>query len=282
MTPGVQEFARAANAKEGDMGEGSAAIGRTVRAGIAGWAPGVRACWAALAAGAVLGLLPRALPPGLAFLGLLLELAATTLAYGSLYRMAFGGPGGFKGLRWGVEEWRLLAVQALVTVILSVVMAVLAVLVGAVVVGVAKSKAPGLDITSLDAWRDALGGVGAFVAGLPPLLSMAIMLWLFLRLSLAPAATIDLGRIQVLSAFGRTRGAVLVLAVAGAVLAAPALILVVAIGYLRAIAGFTEGALIPELVSIALVFFYLIPVWTAALVDLYRVQPAPTPGTLRT
>ena len=85
-----------------------------------------------------------------------------------------------------------------------------------------------------------------------------------------------------LSAFGRSRGAVLVLAAAGAVLAAPAIILVVLIGYLRAIAGFAEGTLVPELVSVALVFFYLIPVWTAALIDVYRVQPAPPPGTLRT
>lgn len=264
------------------MGEGSAAIGRTVRAGMAGWAPGVRACWAALVAGAVLGLLPRALPPGLALLGLLLELAATTLAYGALYRAAFGKRAGWKGLRWGADEWRLLAVQALVTVILTVVVAVLAVLVGAVVVGVAKSNAPGLDIVSLDAWRGALNGPGALVVSLLPLMSMAIMVWLFLRLSLAPAATVDLGKIQVLSAFGRTRGVVLVLAAAGAVLAAPAVILVLVIGYLRAIAGFAEGSLIPELVSVALVFFYLIPVWTAALVDVYRLQPAPPPGTLRT
>jgi len=264
------------------MGEGSATIGATVRAGMAGWSPGVRACWGALVGGALLGLLPRALPPGLAFLGLPLELAATTLAYGALYRAAFGGPAGWKGLRWGVQEWRLLAVQALITIILTVVMAVLAVLVGAVVVGIAKSNAPGLDITSLDAWRGALDGPGAMVASLPPLLSMAIMLWLFLRLSLAPAATVDLDRIQVLSAFGRTRGVVLVLAGAGAVLAAPALILVVAIGYLRAVAGLSEGALVPELVSVTVVFFYLIPVWTAALVDVYRRQPAPTPGTLRT
>ncbi|WP_235523773.1 MULTISPECIES: hypothetical protein [unclassified Caulobacter] len=242
----------------------------------------MRTCWAALVVGATLGLAPRVLPPSLAFLGLPLELAATTLAYGALYRAAFGGPAGWKGLRWGVQEWRLLAVQALVTLILTVVMAVLAVLVGAVVVGVAKSNAPGLDITSVDAWRGALDGPGALVAGLPPLLSMVIMLWLFLRLSLAPAATIDLDRIQVLSAFGRTRGVVLVLAAAGAVLAAPAVILVVVIGYLRAIAGFSEGALIPELVSVALVFFYLIPVWAAALVDVYRLQPAPPPGTLRT
>ena len=263
------------------MGEGSAAIGRTVRAGMAGWAPGVRTCWAALVVGVVLGLLPRALPSGLAFLGLPLELAATTLAYGALYRAAFGGPSGFKGLRWGAQEWRLLAVLALTFVILSVVASVLAVLVGAVVVGVAKSSNPNLDIGSLAAWRAAVHGPGAIPASLPPLLSAVVMLWLFLRLSLAPAATVDLGKIQVLSAFGRSRGAVLTLAVTGFLLAAPALILVVVIGYARAVAGFAEGAWIPALVSLALVFFYLIPVWTAALVEVYRVQPAP-PGTLRT
>ncbi len=265
------------------MGEGSAAIGRTVRAGIAGWAPGVRACWAALAAGAVLGLLPRVLPPGLGFLGLPLELAATTVAYGALYRTAFGGPAGWKGLRWGVQEWRLLAVQVLVTVILTIVAAVLAVLVAAVVVGVAKVNEPGLNITSVEAWRRALDGPGAVPVGLAPLLSMIVMIWLFLRLSLAPAATIDQDRIQVISAFGRSRGAVLILAAAGVVLAAPAIILAVAIGRFQAVMGFSEDVLVVEpLIAAAIFFFYLIPVWTAALVEVYRVQPAPAPGTLRT
>jgi hypothetical protein len=263
------------------MSEGSAAIGRTVRAGLSGWTPGVRTCWAALVAGAVVGLAPRALTPGLSFLALPLELVATTLAYGALYRTAFAGPRGWNGLRWGLVEWRLLAVQALITVILSVVAAVLAVLVGAVVVGVAKVNAPSLDITSVEAWRAALNGPGALPVSLVPLLSMIVMIWLFLRLSLAPAATVDIGRIQVLSAFGRSRGAVLALAVTGMVLAAPAIILVVALGYVRAIAGLPEDALVAQLVSVALLFFYLIPVWTAALVEVYRRQPAPTPGTFR-
>ena len=264
------------------MSEGSAAIGPTVRAGLSGWTPGVRGCWAALVIGAVVGLMPRALPPGLAFLALPLEYVATTLAYGGLYRAAFAGPAGWNGLRWGLVEWRLLAVQALVTVILTIVAAVLAVLVGAVVVGVAKVNAPGLDITSVEAWRAALDGPGALPVSFVPLASMIVMIWLFLRLSLAPAATVQLDRIQVISAFGRSRGAVLTLAATGVVLAAPAVILVIAIGYVRAIAGFSEGALIPQLVSVALLFFYLIPVWTAALVEVYRRQPAPIPGTLRT
>lgn len=263
------------------MSERSAAIGRAVRAGLSGWAPGLRGGWAALLAGAAVGLLPRALPPGLAFLALPLEFAAGALAYGALYRAAFAGPRGWRGLRWGAVEWRLLAVQALVAVILTVAAAVLAVLVGAVVVGVAKVRAPGLDITSVEAWRAALDGPAAVPVSLVPLLSMAVMIWLFLRLSLSAAATVDLGRIQVLSAFARSRGAVLTLAAAGAMLAAPAVIVAAAAGYLRAIAGFSEGALVAQLVSLALLFFYLIPVWTSALVEVYRRQPAPTPGTFR-
>jgi hypothetical protein len=83
------------------MSEGSAAIGRTVRAGLAGWTPGVRTCGAALVAGAALSLLPRALPRDLAFLEPLVVFASIVLASGALYRAGLAGPGGWHGLRWG-------------------------------------------------------------------------------------------------------------------------------------------------------------------------------------
>ena len=265
------------------MSEGSAAIGRTVRAGLAGWAPGMRTCGAALVAGAVLSLLPRALPPQIAFLSLVLELVAATLAYGALYRAAFDGPRGWNGLRWGREEWRLLAVQLLLVVIFTVIAAVMVVVIGAVAVGVARTNAPGFDNGSLEAWRAALSGPAAAPASLPPLLSAILLTWLFLRLTLAPAATIDHGRIQVLSAFRLTRGVTLTLFVTGLVLVVPAIILAVALGYVRALVGLSQTAPLAQLVSVGLLFFYLIPVWTAALVDVYRhqVQPASTPGTAK-
>jgi hypothetical protein len=265
------------------MSEGSAAIGRTVRAGLAGWTPGMRTCGAALAAGALLSLLPRALPPEIAFLGLVVELAAATLAYGALYRAAFDGPRGWNGLRWGREEWRLLAVQLLITVVMTVVMAVLFVVIGGVALGVARSTSPGFDATSAEAWRTALSGPGAILAGLVPLASLALLAWVGLRLALAPAATVDHGRIQVLSAFALTRGATLTLFMAGLVLIAPAIILAVGLGYARVLVGLTRSAPLAQLVSVGLLFFYLIPVWTAALVDVYRhqVQPVATPGTAK-
>ena len=259
------------------MSEGSPAIGRTVRAGLAGWGPGVRGCGAALVAGAGLSLLPRALPPSLAFLSPAFEFVAATLAYGALYRAAFDGPRGWNGLRWGREEWRLLAVQLLIAVVMTVVAAVMFVVVGAVALGVARSAAPNFDATSLQAWRAALSGPGGILASLAPLASLALLAWIGLRLALAPAATVAARRIQVLSAFGLTRGAVLTLLLAGLVLAAPAVIVTAALGYLRAVAGLAEPSWLPELASLALLFFYLIPVWTSALVDVYRRRAPPTP-----
>jgi len=265
------------------MSEGSAAIGRTVRAGLAGWAPGMRTCGAALAAGAVVSLLLRALPPQIALLGLVIEFAAATLAYGALYRAAFDGPRGWNGLRWGREEWRLLAVQLLITVVMTVVMAVLFIVIGGVALGVARSTSPNFDATSAEAWRAALSGPGAILAGLVPLASLVLLAWIGLRLALAPAATIVHGRIQVLSAFGLTRGAVPTLLVAGLVLIAPAFVLAVALGYARAVFGLSRAAPLAQLVSAGLLFFYLIPVWTAALVDVYRHQAGPvaSPGTAK-
>ncbi|MBO9709765.1 MAG: hypothetical protein J7521_16300 [Caulobacter sp.] len=265
------------------MSDGTAGIGRTIRAGLSGWAPGVRDAWAALVVGSLASLTPSLLSPGLSFLSLPIELAATTLAYGALYRLAFGGPKGVKGLRWGVAEWRLLATELLVTAVLTVLAAVLSVVVGAVAMGVARSAPAEFDTLSLEAFRGAMSGWGGMTASLVAIAAMLLMVWMFVRLALAPAATVALGRIQVLSAFPRTRGAVLLLVAVGVVLSAPACILVMVIGYLSAVAGLPDVAPVSRLIGVVLVFFYLIPVWTAALVHVYRhhVPPTPAPGSVR-
>ncbi len=262
------------------MGEAGAGIGRTVRAGLAGWAPAMRSCWAALVAGAGLVLASRLLPHGLAVLAPLVAFAAIVLASGAVYRAIFAGPGGWHGLRWGREEWWLSAVFLLSSVILAVVAAVLLVIIGAVAVGVARSNAPGFDNGSLDAWRAALSGPAAIPASLPPLLSAILLAWLFLRLSLAPAATIEAGGVRVLSAFGATRGVVARLAGAGLVLTAPAAILLILSDRARGVAGFSRVWPVLELIDVLLLFFYVIPVWTTALVDVHRRPPATTLGTL--
>ncbi|CAN5450208.1 hypothetical protein BH10PSE4_BH10PSE4_20230 [soil metagenome] len=256
------------------MGEAGAGIGRTVRAGLAGWAPAMRSCWAALVASAGLAVASRVIPHGLTVLAPVVVFAAIVLASGAVYRATLAGPGGWHGLRWGREEWRLSAVFLLSLVILAVVAAVLLVIIGAVAVGVARSNAPGFDNGSLDAWRAALSGPAAIPASLPPLLSAILLGWLFLRLALAPAATIAAGGVKVLSAFGATRGLVPRLAGAGLVLMAPALILMVLLARL------SRAWPILELFDVLLLFFYVIPVWVAALVDVHRRPPATTLGTL--
>ena len=172
---------------------------------------------------------------------------------------------------------------ALSSVILAVVGAVLLVVVGGVSLGVVRMTAPDIDTLSIEAWRGALSGPGGMLATLMTLAAIWLMIWVFLRLSLAPAATVEAGKVQVLSAFERTRGAIPRLAVAGLLLAAPAVILSWLLAYAVSRAGGLDGSLVARLVNPALLFFYFIPVWTAALVDVYRrhVPSVRLPGSTR-
>ncbi|WP_425997661.1 hypothetical protein [Caulobacter sp. DWR1-3-2b1] len=258
------------------MTDGSVAIGATVRAGVSGLGPSVRACWAALLAAVVLSILTRALPPALGGLALLAEIAAIALVCGALYRRAFGKPAGLAGLRWGPDEWRLLGVQALIAVFLFVVAAVLILVVGAIALGVARANAPGFDATSSQAWKDALAGSGpgAIVAGASPLLGLAVLIWLAVRLSLAGAASVDQSGVRVLSAFPLTRGVTLQVLAACTLLAAP----VVALVALSSLVGRWAGpGFDGALAALGAIFgyVYLAPVWTGALVHVYRRRHGP-------
>jgi hypothetical protein len=258
-----------------------APIGATVRAGFSGLAPSVRACWAALLVAVLISALSQTLPPPAALLALPIEIAAAILALGALYRRAFGKATGLAGLRWGMDEWRLLGAQALIAVLLFVVLAVLATVVGAIALGVARASAPGFDATSSEAWRAALSksGVGAVVAGAAPLVSLALLVWLTARLSLAAPASVDQGKVRVLSVFPLTRGVTVQVLVAGVVLAAP----VVALVALSSLVGRWAGPGVNGPLAVlgaAFLYLYLAPVWTGALVHVYRHRWTPdgTPG----
>lgn len=258
------------------MTDGSVAIGATVRAGVSGLGPSVRACWGALLTAVVLSVLTRALPPGLSGLALLAQIAAIALVSGALYRRAFGKPAGLAGLRWGLDEWRLLGVQALIAVFLFVVATVLILVVGAIALGVARANAPGFDATSSQAWRDALAvsGPGAIVAGAAPLVGLAVLVWLAARLSLAGPATVDQSGVRVLSAYPLTRGATLQVLAAGLLLAAPVAALVALSSLLGRWAGpGLDGAL--AALGAILGYGYLAPAWTGALVHVYRRRHGP-------
>lgn len=249
----------------------SASVGAAVRAGVSDLGAAVRACWAALLLATVLATVSRLLPAGSALLALTLQLCAMSLATGALYRRAFGRAGGLSGLRWGREEWHLLAAQLLCAAFLIVVLSVLALVVVAVTLGVARISLPGFDAMSPDGWKAALdsSGVAIFVVGLVPLLSLAILVWLMARLSFAGPATVAQGGIRVLSSFSLTRGVTAAILASGFLLALP----VIALGAVLRLVGDTPPpGLAAAAAAIASVagYFYLAPVWTGALVHFYR------------
>ena len=258
------------------MTDGSVAIGATVRAGLSGLGPALRACWLALAVAALLGLTGRLLPQGLDALAGPIELIAMVVAGGAVYRRAFQRPTGLIGLRWGVDEWRLLATQLLKVMIFLVILSVLALVVAAVTIGVARISLPGFDATSPDGWREALAnaGVGGFVVGLVPLLSLAMLVWLAARLSLSGPATVEQGGVRVLSSIPLTRGIAPQLLAAGFILALPLILLGAAFTLLGPHAG--PGLdLVRAVVSALTTYFYLAPVWAVALAHVYRRRRSP-------
>jgi hypothetical protein len=255
------------------MTDGSVAISATVRAGVSGWGPSIRACWGALLAAVLISAVSQSLPLGARGLAIPLELAAVILAWGALYRRAFDRAPGLAGLRWGLDEWRLLGAQALIAVVFTVVAAVLATVVGAIALGVARANAPDFDATSAEAWRAALApsGPGAIVAGAAPLLGLALLVWLGARLSLAAPATVEQGGIRVLSAFPLSRGVVLPILSGGLVLAAPVAGLTAVSSLIGRWAG-PELKLPLAVLGAVFAYGYLAPVWTGALVYVYRCR----------
>jgi hypothetical protein len=243
------------------MTDGTASVGEVLKAGFSDLRATLVACWAALLAAAALTLWANDLPVGLRVLAVL---AALVIAQGALFRHVFGRAPGLKGLRWGREEWRLLAAHLMVLGLFLLIGSILMIVVGAIALGVARAGAPQLDVGSAQAWKDALAHAGpaGFVAGAAPLAAVAILIWLGLRLSFTAPATVAESGIRVLSAFPLTKGRVPILLVPG-VLGAP-----MAVNLLHGLAlsqgaAFTAGAAV-------LTYFVLAPVWSGALAHLYR------------
>ncbi len=250
------------------MTDGSATVGAALRAGYSDLAASVTACWVALLASVVLTIAAAAtLPPAL---GLPILVVATVVAQGALFRRAFGRASGLKGLRWGQDEWRLLGAHAMVLGLFLLIGSILLVVIGAVALGVARVSEPNLDVGSADAWRHALATAGpaGLVAGLVPLASLAVLIWLSLRLSFTAPATVAQSGVRVLSAFPLTKGHVVTLLAAGVVLAAPVVLA-------RAALSLTAGdGVVPRAVAAALAYLYLAPAWAGALAHIYRQSAA--------
>lgn len=247
------------------MTDGSATIGATLRAGLSDVASAARDCWAALAVAAVVSVAAEFLPPGVRFLGAML---AVVIAQGALFRRAFGRAAGLKGLRWGRDEWRLLAAQLMILALLFLIGAILMVIVGGVALGVARTAAPNFDPGTIGGWQGAFASAGpaGFVLIVAPLGSLAILIWLSLRLSLSAPATVEQSGVRVLSAFPLTKGRVPTLFVVG-------LAIVVPIFMLSAVLTLAPGQSVVVAAILALVaYFYAMPAWAGSLAHFYRAS----------
>ena len=247
------------------MTDGSAAIGATLRAGLSDVVGAVRACWAALAVAAAVGVWADFLPPGLKIIGALFPMV---IAQGALFRRAFGRDMGFKGLRWGRDEWRLLAAQLMILALLCLIGAILMVIVGGVALGVARTAAPNFDPGAIEGWRSAFADAGpaGFILIVAPLGSLAILMWLSLRLSLAAPATVEQSGVRVLSAFPLTKGRAPTLFVVGLAIAIPLLALAT---LLKLAPG--QG-LVAAAIWAAGSYFYAMPAWAGSLAHFYRAS----------
>ncbi len=244
------------------MADGSASIGATLRAGLSDVTGAARDCWGALALAAIVSVAAGLLPPGLRFTGALL---AGVIAQGALFRRAFDRQGGFKGLRWGRDEWRLLAAQLMILGLLFLISAILMVIVGAVALGVARTAAPEFDPGTIAGWRGAFASAGpaGLVLVVAPLGSLAILIWLFLRLSLSAPATVEQSGVRVLSAFPLTRGHVPTLLVVGLAVVLPVLAVSAALSLAP------QGPVTAAVLALC-TYFYAMPAWTGALAHFYR------------
>lgn len=244
------------------MKDGSAMVGATLRAGLSDVTGAVKDCWGALALAAVLGAVSNLLPPALR---LPVAILAVVIAQGALFRRAFGRPVGFKGLRWGRDEWRLLGAQAMILALFLLIGAILMIIVGGVSLGIARTAAPDFDASTTAGWKAAYASAGpaGFIVALVPLASFAILLWLGLRLSLSAPATVEQSGVRVLSAFPLTKGYVPVLLAVGVVIILPVLVLSTAMRFAP------QGLVVAAILAVC-AYFYAMPAWAGALAHVYR------------
>ena len=186
-----------------------------------------RVAWAILAL--VSGALAAAIvvPPGARRWGwLVLALVLAVSARGALYRRAMNrgrpGPG---GLQWGPIEWRLLVVSLLSFALLGILLLLVLVVVLCMAYAAA-SAGHGFDPNQVTSWAGAVDNRGRWVVSVIALAGATGLIWVAIRIALADAATVALGKVRLLAAWPLTRDlATAILLAAGLVGIGPALIL---------------------------------------------------------
>jgi hypothetical protein len=199
----------------------ASAISATVRFLSTAW----RGAWAALlltAAGTAGSV--RAISggetAGAAAVWVLSTVALAVVARGALWRLALTtGRPGRGGLQFGAVEGRIAAVWVLSLLFLMIVGLLLLTGLLCLVYAVA-SAGRGFDPANASTWAPAVDGPGRILIGAAMLAGTATLAWMALRISLAEAASVADGKVQVLSAWRRTRGRMATIAAGNLILAA--------------------------------------------------------------
>ncbi|HWA59919.1 MAG TPA: hypothetical protein VG939_01020, partial [Caulobacteraceae bacterium] len=142
-------------------------------------------------------------------------------AQAACYRLALGRPApGLAGARVTADVTRLIAVGVLQAVLMAILAALVFVVVGAVAYGVA-SPGKGFVGAEPGTWRAAMGPTGEAIVATVGAAGLGFLAWARARLAFGAAATVDLGKVQVLSAWPLTRGRVLAVLLAALAAGAP-------------------------------------------------------------
>jgi hypothetical protein len=198
-------------------------LGASARFALAAW----RGAWAALtlAAAVFTGTLAAAagarlvLPLAVWFAAAIL---VALIVRSALWRLAFDqerrGPA---GLQFGEVELRIAAAWALSLVFLAVLALLLFVIVLCSAYAAA-SAGHGFDPANVTTWAPAVDDRGRAMVGAVASVGGAAVIFAAARISLAEAATVARGKIQVLSVWALTRGRVIAILAANALIAVPA------------------------------------------------------------
>jgi hypothetical protein len=176
-----------------------------------------RGAWGALlltaaATAAALAAIVGAHRIGPAHLWLLAAFRLSLVARGALWRLALQlgrpGPG---GLQVGAVEGRLAAVSALTCVFLAIL--ILLLFVGLLCLAYAASSAGrGFDPANVTTWGKAVDARGRLVVSVGTMAGSGAIVLAAIRISLAEAASVAGGRVQVMSTWGLTRGRLVAIA----------------------------------------------------------------------
>lgn len=141
-------------------------------------------------------------------LSIVLALLAGVVSQGALLRLALKLDGlGPAGLQWKGLETRLLGLTLLTALLFALIALVLLIVILCIVLGLSMAGG-GRAITDTADWISSLGVAGALVLLVVSLGGAAFIIWLSIRLCIAPVMTALAGRIQLLNTFDFTKGQV--------------------------------------------------------------------------